>query len=202
MTAFADSLRHWLCDAALPRAQHPQRAQRPEDPGSARSALFARSVHERDPFSLPPEWGMWNEDARFVFLERMAVAEDLGMSLRRGDPAWNIAVGEAAMTGECADPRARADWLAGVASSILGVPVRAEVIPTGHRFPGEPDWNANPLGRPGPGGPSGTCHTCRGSSWWRPMGQRGRATCGRCHPPAPGLVVEWLPAPENSEVDQ
>lgn len=36
----------------------------------------------------------------------------------------------------------------------------------------------------------GACPICAGRRWWRRAGTDEAATCGTCHPPPPGLVVD------------
>jgi hypothetical protein len=79
-----------------------------------------------------------DDDAAYIFLERIGVGIDMGMPTDPGSPAWCIAVGEA-MGGTPADPTL-ADRLAGIVAAVLGEPVRASTLPPGERFPGEPKW--------------------------------------------------------------
>lgn len=37
----------------------------------------------------------WGEDARYIFSERLAIADGLGLDARPGSPAWATALGEA-----------------------------------------------------------------------------------------------------------
>ena len=43
---------------------------------------------------------------------------------------------------------------------------------------------------PGPPLEEGPCWWCRHQVWWRSV--HGAVVCGCCHPPAPGLAVEWF----------
>ena len=45
--------------------------------------------------ALPSEAAAWGEDAREVFMERMAMAPELEMDVEPGSPAWEVALREA-----------------------------------------------------------------------------------------------------------
>jgi len=50
-----------------------------------------------------------------------------------------------------------------------------------------------PASRPEPRGPGiGPCYWCGRRAWWRSVLWPDVLRCGNCHPPAPGVAVEWL----------
>ncbi|MCC6907053.1 MAG: hypothetical protein IT430_03850 [Phycisphaerales bacterium] len=192
MTAFSNALRGWLAKGQSPSAQHAERAQPLPPAGSARCARSAQGESTVEE-ALPAGWNEWSEDSRYIFLERLAIAAELGMSIERGSPAWDIAKGEAVALTPAATPQAEADRLAGIVASILGVPVTADVHRPGQLFRGEPDWSDNPLTPMGAVQQGAApCRMCRRRRWWRIAGSTGEATCGACHPPVAGLAVDWV----------
>ncbi|MBC7771408.1 MAG: hypothetical protein H7210_02820 [Pyrinomonadaceae bacterium] len=50
---------------------------------------------DAEPTPWPPEAGGWSEDARYTFLERLGVADELGMETPPGSEAWTIAARDA-----------------------------------------------------------------------------------------------------------
>ncbi|MCC6322113.1 MAG: hypothetical protein IT438_11840 [Phycisphaerales bacterium] len=137
-----------------------------------------------------------DEDAAYRRDERLGAAELLDLPTHVGSPSWLIATAEAMgalpkrnVVGGRATPEA----LAALVSSVLGVGMYAEVIPAGHRFDGEPDWNNIPLAaNRTPQQGTAPCRMCHRQRWWRIEGEGGVPTCGACHPPVPGLDVVWL----------
>jgi len=50
-----------------------------------------------------------------------------------------------------------------------------------------------PASRPEPRRPGiGPCYWCGRRDWWRSVHWPDVVRCGNCHPPAPGVAVEWL----------
>ena len=99
MSTFAERIRT-LLGLAPPRAipaepaKGPSRPPRVIAPPLASSAGCAGSAPppSRD---TPAEWAGWSEAARYVFEERMAMAEHQGMTTSPGRLAWRIALEEA-----------------------------------------------------------------------------------------------------------
>lgn len=92
------------------------------------------------------------EATEYVASERLGVADELELATHPGSPAWLIAMGESLAAMEASASVVQAAPWAAVVQSVLGTPVRVQVIAPGERFEGEPDWG-DPWARsrrPGP----------------------------------------------------
>jgi len=107
-------------------------------------------------------------------------------SRRAGRPIAPLAATHAAHgPGE---PRASAPTSAASGPAGVSAPIAAAAALGRIAAAAGTGWDRDP----------GTCWNCGRRAWWRSVEWPDVLRCGNCHPPAPGVAVEWLNRKEAS----
>lgn len=131
----------------------------------------------------------WPDDARDHFLERLGVADDLGLTPVPGSDAWAIAVAEAnRIAANVPVPEGGLNELRLIDHALSAfAPLGGLTL--------DRLTTRESLGLPEPTAQAPrndrTCRWCLRTCWWSLKPGAAQRTCAYCSPPAPHLKVTW-----------